>query len=120
MRLVVSAAICAASAWALVVATDLWVYLIALLIWSIAYLFSLPYFLGTAAALDSHGRWSAAMAGAMAVGAAIGPAAAGLLMSQWGYQGLGWLTVATGAVGLVLIIPVTLALDRKPDAAVSD
>lgn len=88
-------------------------YLGALLCWSAAYFFCMPYLLGTAAALDPGGRVSAAAAGVAPVGLAFGPVVAGLLVARFGHPALAVLAVVAGAAALALLLPVTRALERE-------
>ncbi|MDJ0869843.1 MAG: MFS transporter [Myxococcota bacterium] len=93
-------------------ATAAGVYLAALLVWGVGFFFVTPYLLGLAAALDSHGRWSAAAAGVSSVGIASGPLAAGLLLTWGSFPALGWLVLACGVTALVLVLPVAARVDR--------
>jgi predicted MFS family arabinose efflux permease len=100
------------STWMVVMAGTSELYLAGLLAWGIAFYFALPYLLGTAAALDPLGRWAAAAAGASAVGMALGPGVAGLVVSGSGYPALGGFVIACGLGAAVLILPVARAVDR--------
>jgi MFS family permease len=88
-------------------------FIVSQLAWGLGFMFLLPYILGTAAALDRLGRWSAAAAGSMTIGAALGPGAAGWLVSEVGYGALGLLMAATGLLSLLFIVPVGLRLGRE-------
>jgi predicted MFS family arabinose efflux permease len=98
--------------WMVVIAGSEELYLVGLLAWGIAFFFALPYLLGTAAALDPLGRWTAAAAGVSAVGVAIGPGVAGVMVSDAGYPALGGFVIACGLAAAVLILPVARAVDR--------
>jgi len=98
--------------WMVVVAGSSGLYLAGLLAWGIAFFFALPYLLGTAAALDPLGRWTAAAAGISAVGSSIGPGVAGLTVADSGYPALGGFVIACGLGAAVLILPVARAVDR--------
>jgi predicted MFS family arabinose efflux permease len=98
--------------WMVVIAGSSELYLLGLLAWGIAFFFALPYLLGTAAALDAHGRWTAAAAGISAVGVAIGPGAAGLMVSGSGYSALGGFVIGCGLGAAALILPVARRVDR--------
>jgi predicted MFS family arabinose efflux permease len=87
-------------------------YLLAQLAWGTSFLFVLPYMLGTAAALDPTGRWTAAAGAITMVGAAMAPAAAGFLTDAIGTRGLGLCTAASGLVALAAIVPVARGADR--------
>jgi len=100
------------STWMVVIAGSSGLYLAGLLAWGIAFFFALPYLLGTAAALDPLGRWTAAAAGISAVGSAIGPGVAGLMVGASGYPALGGFAIACGLGAAVLILPVARAVDR--------
>jgi predicted MFS family arabinose efflux permease len=99
--------------WMVVIAGSSELYLAGLLAWGIAFFFALPYLLGTAAALDPLGRWTAAAAGVAAVGVAIGPGAAGMMVGGSGYPALGGFVIACGVGAAVLILPVARAVDRN-------
>jgi predicted MFS family arabinose efflux permease len=100
------------STWMVVIAGSSGLYLAGLLAWGIAFFFALPYLLGTAAALDPLGRWTAAAAGISAVGVAVGPGVAGLMVGDAGYPALGGFVIACGLGAAVLILPVARAVDR--------
>jgi predicted MFS family arabinose efflux permease len=100
------------STWMVVMAGSSELYLTGLLAWGIAFYFALPYLLGTAAALDPLGRWAAAAAGASAVGMALGPGAAGLVVSESGYPALAGFVIACGVGAAMLILPAARAADR--------
>jgi predicted MFS family arabinose efflux permease len=103
--------------WMVVMAGSSELYLAGLFFWSVAFYFALPYLLGTAAALDSLGRWAAAAAGASAVGMALGPGVAGLLVSDSGYPALAGSVIACGVGAAVLILPAARAADRTQRSA---
>lgn len=81
----------------------------------IAYLFMVPYVMGTAAALDPHGRWAAATVGAANVGAAFGPGIAGKVIAFAGYVPMGWLIFAGAILSAAAVAPVSRRLDRAED-----
>lgn len=80
--------------------------------WTFLFAFSMPYFIGTLAALDRSGRWAAMGTGVAGIGAAIGPAAVGRIVEATGYDSLAILMLVTGVVAAALITPVLLRLDR--------
>lgn len=80
---------------------------------AIAFLFGLPYLMGTAAGLDPGGRVAAAVGGASTVGNALGPTLAGPLVALVSLQALGWLAVACVAAAAALLVPVARALDQR-------
>lgn len=86
------------------------------LCWAATFLFAVPYTIGTAAALDSAGRWAAAASAVGMAGTALGPAPAGYLMAQFGPTGLAWFLLAASFASLAIMIPVSLALDRRAPA----
>ncbi len=79
----------------------------------VAYLFMVPYLMGTAAALDRHGRWAAATVGAATIGAALGPGIAGPVVHAGGYLAMGWLAFTAALLSAIAVTPVGLALDRR-------
>lgn len=87
-------------------------YVPLVIVWSASVFVGLTYAMGALAAADSSGRWSAAAAGARAVGGALGPAAAGLVVGSGGYQGAGLLVGSLCAVGLILSVPLAVHLSR--------
>jgi predicted MFS family arabinose efflux permease len=106
----------ALSTWALVHTSSTVGFWVILLFWGIAYFFAVPYLLGTAAALDRYGRWSAAAMGLSMAGVALGPGSAGFAISLWGYAALGWLVIASGVAAIALILPAALVLGRTEPA----
>ena len=80
--------------------------------WTFLFAFSMPYFIGTLAALDPSGRWAAMGTGVAGIGAALGPAAVGRIVEATGYGSLAILMLVTGGVAAALITPVLLRLDR--------
>jgi predicted MFS family arabinose efflux permease len=95
--------------WMVVIAGSVELYLAGLLAWGVAFYFALPFLLGAAAALDPLGRWTAAAAGVSAVGLALGPSGAGLMVSASGYPALGGFVIACGLAAALLILPVARA-----------
>ncbi|MAE96471.1 MAG: hypothetical protein CL910_17630 [Deltaproteobacteria bacterium] len=83
------------------------------LFWALGFFFAMPYFLGTLATLDDRGRWAAIGTGLASVGAALGPAAAGLVLAEQGYGPLLGLVLACGGVAVALLAPVLTRLDKE-------
>ncbi|MFM7275906.1 MAG: hypothetical protein ACKO4A_19025, partial [Gammaproteobacteria bacterium] len=83
---------------------------------SAALMFGIPYFLGLAADLDPAGRIAASARGFHAGGSAVAPAAAGGILGLTGaYTSIGWISLVTAGVSLVLVLSVSL-LHRHPDS----
>jgi predicted MFS family arabinose efflux permease len=82
------------------------VFAVAALIWGGSFFFSVPYLMGTMATLDARGQWTAAAAGAEAIGASFGPVIAGFLVTGAAYRFLVYPVVVTGLIALALIFPV--------------
>jgi predicted MFS family arabinose efflux permease len=101
-----------ASVFVLVVSATPAAYIAANAAWTFLFAFSMPYFIGTLAALDPTGRWAAMGTGVAGVGAALGPAAVGRVVAATGYGSLGWLMLVMGILAAALITPVLLTLDR--------
>jgi predicted MFS family arabinose efflux permease len=101
-----------ASALALIYVPNGPVFWGANLVWAIAYLFTLPFFMGTLAALDPRGRWAASGTGMASIGGAAGPLFGGLLVAAGSYPSLAWLIVGTVLLTLAFALPVTRRLDR--------
>jgi MFS family permease len=87
-------------------------YVAMLLAWGIVFFFTMPFLMGTTAALDPLGRWTAAASGASSVGTALGPAAAGVLVGSWSYPALSWLIVVCGIAVASLVLPTAFFVDR--------
>jgi hypothetical protein len=81
-------------------------------IWSVAVFLGLTYAMGAVAAADSSGRWSAAAAGARAVGGALGPLAIGLAAGRSGFPAAGLMVSMWCGVALALSVPLALQLGR--------
>jgi predicted MFS family arabinose efflux permease len=95
-------------------------YVATLVTWGLTFFFVMPYMMGTAAALDRAGRWTAAAGASLLFGAALGPYAAGEMITRWGYPGLEWLVLACGSVSLARALPAVLALKSAPSNEVAD
>jgi hypothetical protein len=80
--------------------------------WGLTFFFLIPFLMGTAAALDRSGRWTVAAGSTMLFAAALGPYAAGEVISRWGYPGLEGLVLAGGVLSFALALPAVLALRR--------
>jgi len=91
-------------------------YLVMSILWGFAFFFLLPYVMGAAAALDPGGRWSTVAGAFMMLGYALGPGAAGFLVTDFGYPIFGIFVVVCTLGGLALILPVTLSMDRSTRA----
>ena len=100
------------SVFVLVASETSMAFILANATWTFLFAFSMPYFIGTLAALDRSGRWAAMGTGVAGIGAAIGPAAVGRIVEATGYDSLAILMLVTGVVAAALITPVLLRLDR--------
>lgn len=88
------------------------VFAIACVSWQICYLATLVLMLAAAAQFDPSGRWSAASAGALALGTGTGPAAIGATLDQFGAMGLAIGIVIAVAVAAVPILGLANRVDR--------
>lgn len=104
------------SVFVLVESTTAAPFIAANAVWTFLFAFSMPYFIGTLAALDRTGRWAAMGTGVAGIGAALGPAAVGRVVEANGYGSLGILMLVTGVLTAVLITPVLSKLDRDAGA----
>jgi len=104
------------SRWGVVHASSVSEYLVMSILWGFAFFFLLPYVMGAAAALDPGGRWSTVAGAFMMLGYALGPGAAGFLVTDFGYPIFGIFVVVCTLGGLALILPVTLSMDRSTRA----
>jgi len=100
------------SVYVLVASSTSIAFILANATWTFLFAFSMPYFIGTLAALDPSGRWAAMGTGVAGIGAALGPAAVGRIVEATGYGSLAILMLVTGGVAAALITPVLLRLDR--------
>jgi len=105
-------AVGAAGRLAMVTAQVPAVYSVTQVVLGMTFFFILPFLMGTAAELDRSGRWSAAAAGAMAIGAAAGPGLAGWLADGWGYPALGWISLLFAGVSMIAVLPACSATAR--------
>jgi predicted MFS family arabinose efflux permease len=108
----VGVAVTGASCLALAYTLDPSAYVVLQLVFGVAYMFSLPYLMGAAAALDPMGRVAAGLGGISLVAAAAGPGAGGLLLTWGSYPMLGWVALVGALLAIVAILPAALALDR--------
>lgn len=114
LPLVTAIAATVAIVWVLVHSTTPALYIATNFAWAFLFAFTMPYLLGTLAALDPSGRWAAMGAGVAAVGGALGPASVGGMVEAQGYGSLGILMAAMGALSISFITPVLIRLDRGP------
>ena len=77
------------------------VFIVAQIGWAVSYYFLNPYILGLGAALDQHGRWAAAVAGIVNLGAALGPLIFAMLYQ---FVWIPWLLALVGIVSLGLLL----------------
>ena len=89
------------------------VYTVSVLLNNISYFFTLPYLLGSAAALDREGRWASIASTSFLGAVAVAPAAGGLIMDHWNATTLGVFTFTGGIVTAVLIVLVANRLSAK-------
>jgi predicted MFS family arabinose efflux permease len=75
--------------------------------------FTSPYLMGLAAALDPQGRISAALSGALLVGAGIGPGLAGVVVEWGAFIALGGVSVLVTGISGVLLVPVLRSLHGR-------
>jgi len=80
---------------------------------ALTYNFTSPYLMGLAAALDPQGRISAALSGALLVGAGIGPGLAGVVVEWGAFAALGAVSVLVTGASAVLLIPVLRSLHGR-------
>jgi hypothetical protein len=88
-------------------------FVLAQVLWGLGYFVTLPYVMGTAAALDSEGRWTAAAAGVSTIGAGVAPGMAGFVVENAGYPTLGMVVLGLGSAALLLAVPVAQRIDRR-------
>ncbi len=86
------------------------VYTVSVLLNNISYFFTLPYLLGTAAALDRGGRWASIASTSFLGAIAVAPAVGGLIMDHWNAATLGVFTLTGGIMTAVLVVFVALRL----------
>ncbi|MFI0480972.1 MFS transporter [Actinomadura sp. 9N215] len=81
-------------------------FTVAQLVWGAVIVASLTYLVVAAAVLDVRGRWAAAMAGALSLGGAVGPALTGVVDEASGHRALAVLELAMAAavVGMLLLM----------------
>ena len=95
-------------------------YVTAELLYNTAYLFVAPFLLGTAAAIDTQGRVAAATGGIVLLGAGLGPGIGGVLVAWGSFPPLAWFVVACCATAILVILPLTIALDRAHRSPVAE
>ena len=86
------------------------VYTVSVLFNNISYFFTLPYLLGTAAALDREGRWASIASTSFLGAIAVAPAVGGLIMDHWNTTALGVFTLTGGILTAVLVVLVAIRL----------
>lgn len=83
-------------------------YTIAVPIFLVMALFSVPYIMGILSLADPSGRLSAASSAAMTAGGSLGALTGGVAISRLGYSGLGWVAIMI----LVMVIATVLFIRR--------
>lgn len=81
-------------------------------------IFTHTFLFGLLSRLDTSGRAVAATPAMMMIGSSTGPAVGGLIVSTWGYQGLGVAAASASSVALLLLTVLRLQL-RAPPAALA-
>lgn len=92
---------------------SVFLYGLACLAYWVSYMFMYPYLVGIAAALDNRGRCSAAAAGTLMLSFSMGPLVASYLVSAYSFQVLAWFGLITCVAAALLLVPLTLSLDRE-------
>ena len=88
-------------------------FIVAAMLFYIAWVFGLPYLMGVIAGLDPGGRAAAFAIVMQNIGLAAGPALAGFMISGESFGILGWMGVVLYGVCLALILPLAGFLDRR-------
>ena len=88
------------------------VYVAAQIAWSLSFFFWAPFVMGLLAELDRGGRWTVVAGAVTMLGVAFGPGIAGQLQERWPDHGLSALLLGCAVMGLLLLLPVTITLDR--------
>ncbi len=83
-----------------------------LLLWSIGWSFTAPYFMGAGATLDPTGRLVAAMGGMGMIGVATGPTLGGWLLERGGLPTIGFAIVAITLTLTSLLFPVLRGIEK--------
>ena len=89
------------------------IYVVAVLLESLAFYFVLPYLIGLFALLDQTGRWVAIGSGAIFLGLGIGPMFGGVMVKYFGYGSLGWTMLLSGIVTVSLASYVVANLEKS-------
>ena len=108
--------------WFLIYAVpDPIVYTFSVLLNNVSYFFTLPYLLGTAAALDREGRWASIASTSFLGAIAISPAIGGLIMDNWNAMALGVFTFAGELITafVIFIVAIRLVTLERPEKTVS-
>ncbi len=92
-------------------------YLFGVLLYGGVFLFTSPYVLGAAAALDPQGRLAAAAIGYQLIAYGMGPVIFGLVARDASYAATGWPGFAACLVAAVLFVPIIRNLRHKVRAA---
>ncbi|MFF8632393.1 MFS transporter [Streptomyces werraensis] len=90
------------------------VFTAAAILWQVCYMGVLVSVLAVAAAADGSGRWVAASSGALAIGAGLGPAAAGWVLDSWGPVALGVVLAVATAAAAIPVLRTCRTAERTP------
>ena len=88
-------------------------FMVAAMLFYIAWVFGLPYLMGVIAGLDPGGRGAAFAIVMQNIGLAAGPVLARFMISGESFGTLGWMGVGLYGVCLALILPLAVFLDGR-------
>lgn len=94
-------------------------YALAGSVFAFVVIFAHTFLFGLAAQLDPNGRATAAMPAVTMAGSAFGPALAGACAQHYGFQGIGFATVAVAAVGVTCFVLAGRAMRTQPAASMA-
>jgi len=115
--IVVGSLLSVSGRWLYISAAGTWTLLAGSLLWGIGFYFVLPYQIGLVAAIDRKGRVAVAAAGAMNLGYAIGPSAAGRILEFMDREWLVTMIAASTIASMLLLLPLAIRVDSAARAA---
>ncbi len=89
-----------------------WMYSIAVPLFLLMALFSVPYIMGILSIADPSGRLAAASSAAMTAGGSLGALSGGLTVDQFGYSGLGWMAGLLFVIVLIIIASISSSVRK--------
>lgn len=98
-------------------------FVVGLLVWNIAWMFLMPFYMGVMSSLDHEGRWASMSSTILQFTNVFGPLLGGAILGSAvgsnidGFELLASTTAIVSAIGILIVAPMMVILGRKISAA---